>query len=187
MFMRFPFTSFLISVFTVTVASLSAEPPLVDAVKTEATGVSQKRFTQKMWGNKEKSGLMDKSFPFKQWDSHYSSLGSKRSGISVSEGESKKEFKTQTKEFPMKDIEISKWGNRMADLEKDARISTDDSAKKIADQRLYGAMLQDTQQYEEMGKELSLRDINRYQFRKNHSPGAVPVSGAGTPAKDGVK
>ena len=39
--------------------------------------------------------------------------------------------------------------------------------------------MQDSKSYAEIGEPLSLRDINRFQFRQNRSDGAVPVSEAG--------
>ena len=39
--------------------------------------------------------------------------------------------------------------------------------------------LQDAQQYRELGVKLSLRDINRYQFRRNRTNDGVPVQKAG--------
>ena len=74
---------------------------------------------------------------------------------------------------------MSKWDGRLAALQEKALISTDDSAKEITDKRLYDMILQDTRKYADMGVELSLRDLNRYQFRQNRSTGAVPVEKAG--------
>jgi hypothetical protein len=40
-------------------------------------------------------------------------------------------------------------------------------------------MLQESKSFAETGETLSLRDINRFQFRKNRSDTAVPVRAAG--------
>lgn len=145
----------------------------------EATGISEKKVERKKWSTKKDPGLMQKTFPITQWDKHYSSLGSKRAPVSLKETEEKKLFKTDTKTYPTKKYEMSKWNERLATLQKQALISTDDSAKKIADKQLYDMMLQDTKKYTDMGPELSLRDLNRYQFRHNRPAGAVPVEKAG--------
>jgi hypothetical protein len=40
-------------------------------------------------------------------------------------------------------------------------------------------MLQESKSFAETGETLSLRDINRFQFRQNRSDTAVPVRAAG--------
>jgi hypothetical protein len=145
----------------------------------EATGISEKKVPKKPWTSKKDPKLMQKTFPITAWDKHYSSLGGKRAAVSMTEKTDKEIFKTKTKRYPTKTYEMSKWNEQLAILQKKALISTDDSAKKIADKQLYGMMLQDTQKYSEMGPELSLRDLNRYQFRHNRSTGEVPVETAG--------
>jgi hypothetical protein len=56
----------------------------------------------------------------------------------------------------------------------------DDKAQIAADHKLYGMMMQDARQYRELGDKLSLRDINRYQFRRNRSSDEVPMQKAGS-------
>jgi hypothetical protein len=48
------------------------------------------------------------------------------------------------------------------------------------DQKLYYMMLQDSQKYSDMAEDLSLRELNRYQFRRNRSDGDIPVEKAGS-------
>jgi hypothetical protein len=122
---------------------------------------------------------LHKTFPITQWDKHYSSLGAKRSTLSLKETKGKKLFKTETKTYPTKSYEMSEWNARLATLQKKARISTDDSVQEIADKKLYEMMLQDAEKYAELGAELSLRDLNRFQFRHNRSDGEVPVEQVG--------
>jgi hypothetical protein len=179
MVISYPLVFFLLLAFAMTSAWLTGAPTVLDSYQKQASEVSDKRVKPRMWSNDKKPGLMQKKFPFKEWDSHYSSLGSKRAPISLKETSAKKRFKTEMKEFPTKEFEISEWDGRLAKLQRQARISTDDTAKKIADQQLYNMALQDSRKYEEMGVELSLRDINRYQFRHNRPDTAVPVRKAG--------
>ncbi len=145
----------------------------------QATEVGQKRFNKQQWSKGKKSKLLQKSFPLKDWGKHYSSLGSKRSAIGESHWSGSKTFETKTKKYPKKELLISDWTEKLADLQKRAKISTDIEAKKIAETKLYGAMLQDPQQYEAMAEVLSLRDINRFQFRRNRSDSEVPIEKAG--------
>ncbi len=179
MYIRAPFIFFLTLAFVMTGAWLHGEPSAVDAYNKQASDVSQKRFQQKSWSNNQKSNLMDKSFPFKQWDTHYSSLGSKKSNISLTESKDKKRFKTEMVEYSTNEMDISKWDGKLADLERQAQVSTDKTAQKIADRRIYESVMQKTENYAETGETLSLRDINRFQFRQNRSDNPVPVREAG--------
>ena len=174
-----PFIFFIVMVFVMTGTWLYSETSAVDAYNKQETSLSQKRFEQKSWSGGQRSELMQKSFPFKQWDSHYSSLGSKKSNISMTESKDKKRFKSEIVEFDKKEMNLSKWDGRMADLESQAQISTDKTAKRMADKRMYEAIMQNSKSYAETGETLSLRDINRFQFRQNRSDGAVPVGEAG--------
>ena len=56
----------------------------------------------------------------------------------------------------------------------------DDRAQLVADRQLYNMMLQDTERFRDMGDELSLRDLNRYQFRRNRTDAEIPVEQAGS-------
>ena len=179
MSIRAPFIFFLTLAFVMTGAWLRGETSVVDGYNKQPTNLTQKRFQRKTWSNNQKSDLMQKSFPFKQWDSHYSSLGSKRSNISLSETKEKKRFQAEMVEFSTKEMEISRWNGRIADLEREALISTDTTVKRIEDKRIYDRMMKKTENYADTAETLSLRDINRFQFRQNRSDGAVPVRKAG--------
>jgi hypothetical protein len=56
----------------------------------------------------------------------------------------------------------------------------DDKARLVVDQKLYYMMLQDSQKYSDMAEDLSLRELNRYQFRRNRSDSDIPVEKAGS-------
>lgn len=145
-----------------------------------ADSISDKTVEKQQWTNRASSDLMEKSFPIQEWDKHYSSLGSKRSLINPSKTKDKAIFKTKTKEFERKELEIFRWNEKMKDLHKDAQLIKDaGDIDKASDQQTYQMLLQDAQPYEDLAEELSLRDINKFQFRRNHSDGAVPVQPAG--------
>lgn len=151
----------------------------VNNLSKENTSLSNQRITHSMWSSEKNTDFTSKRFPMTSWGKHFSSVGSKRSPIELTEGKDKKIFKTNQKEFPTKEFNLSAWNQKFADLHKDAQISTDDKARKIADRQLYNMMLQDTRQYADLGKELSLRDLNKYQFRRNRSEGAIPTTTVG--------
>ena len=50
----------------------------------------------------------------------------------------------------------------------------------IQGKRMYTKMLQQAEHYNDTGELLSLRDINRFQFRKNRPDGDVPITKAGS-------
>jgi len=152
----------------------------LDFTSRRADRVENKRVDKKMWAQPQTNSLMNKTFPIEQWDKHFSSVGSKRAPISLTEQKDKQMFKTKT--FDRKEVEfdMSRWNEQMADLHKKAGIEMDDRAQLVADQRLYYMMLQDAEQYRDMGVEVSLRDLNRFQFRRNRSNDGVPVEKAGS-------
>jgi hypothetical protein len=124
--------------------------------------------------------MMKKTFPIEQWDKHFSSIGSKRAPISLTEDKDKQLFKTKILDQKMVRFEMSQWNEQLSDLHKKAGIEMDDKARLVVDQKLYYMMLQDSQKYSDMAEDLSLRELNRYQFRRNRSDGDIPVEKAGS-------
>ncbi|MGJ8651630.1 MAG: hypothetical protein ACSHX8_00015 [Opitutaceae bacterium] len=178
--MRIPLIYLFITIILAFPAVMHAEPSrLVRGLTKKNTSYMNQRITSKTWKSEENTQFTSKSFPIKEWDKHFSSVGSKRAAIEMNEGKDKKIFKTKTKEFPTKEYEMSGWNEKFTKLQGDARISTDDKARKIADRQLYNMMLQDTRKYNDLGVELSLRDLNRYQFRRNRSDEGVPTAKVG--------
>jgi hypothetical protein len=149
-------------------------------ITRRANIVEDKRVEKRMWNKTESNSMMDKRFPMEQWDTHFSSVGSKRAPIEMKEGKDKAIFKTNTVERKEFATEMSRWNDRMADLHKDAGIEMDDRAQIVADRQLYAEMMQDAERFSEMRETLSLRDINRYQFRRNRPDGDIPVERAGS-------
>jgi hypothetical protein len=133
-----------------------------------------------LWSQSQKSSITDKSFPLEKWDKHFSSVGTKRAPIAISENQDKQMFKT--KMFDRKEVsfDMSRWNEQMADLHKKAGIAMDDRSQLVADKKLYYMMMQESQQYSDMADKVSLREMNRYQFRRNRSDGEVPVEKAGS-------
>ncbi|MEO0509534.1 MAG: hypothetical protein AAF065_06720 [Verrucomicrobiota bacterium] len=142
--------------------------------------MQQKRVEKKVWSKPGPSNFQGKSFPIQEWNKYYSSIGTKRAPIAINEKKEKQVYKTdliKRKEFA---TEMSRWNKDLADLHKKAGISMDDRAKIAADHKLYQMMLQDSQVYSELRKEVSLRDLNRFQFRRNRSDGELPIKKAGS-------
>lgn len=179
-FVTFYRTLFLSLSVTLAAVPLLEANPLSGLLGRKADRVEEKRVEKKIWSKPEASGLQDKTFPIKEWNKHFSSLGSKRAPISMSEKDGKKRFEVEVMERKTVSFDMSKWDDRMADLHKRAGIQMDEEAQLTADRRLYNMMLQDAPHYQELAEKLSLRDLNRFQFRRNRSDDAVPVQKAGS-------
>lgn len=154
----------------------------VESYKKQEKVLSQKRFKREKWSGGNRSSLTQKTISFQHWNKHYSSLGSKRWGYTSEKVRDRKRFKTGLSKFfkKNKEIEVSKWQGYLANLESKAQISTDIRSRTIQDKRIYEMILQEADHFRDTGKTLSLRDINRFQFRKNRSDGDVPVTKAGS-------
>lgn len=178
MAVRFPIIFLCLLTFAATTAWLSGQSATLEGVGKRAERVGSKRVDMQMWSSEKSSDLLSKTFPFQQWDKHYSSLGSKRAGLKQQWKGSKK-FDLKTIEFDTKDFDFSRWNQMLVELKEKARVSTDIDAERFVNTQMYQAMLQDTQQFKELREELSLRDLNRFQFRRNRSDGELPVQAAG--------
>jgi hypothetical protein len=162
--------------------------PLLALAETKSSGLMSRRaeriesqkVEKQLWSKTKENSMMEQRFAMQHWDKHFSSVGTKRAPIAVSDSKEKQMFSTKTIDREEVDFKMSRWNERIKDLHKKAGIQMDDRAQLVADQQLYSAMLQDTQQFKDMADEVSLRDLNRYQFRRNRSDGEVPVEQAGS-------
>ena len=177
---RYPILFFLVLGVLTTTAWLKGAPQAPGLAGKRAERIEEKTLERRQWGGAKRSPLADKRFPMKEWDKHFSPLGQKRAAINVEADGKKKRFDTQVREMPVKEKKLARWNRKIADLEKRARIQTSDTAEKIAAARTYDMLLQDTRHFEELGEEVSLRDINRFQFRRNRSDDGIPVEDAGS-------
>lgn len=170
---------FICFLYGVSLQVAAANSRTVGFAGRKADKIEQKRFDKQVWAQPERSRLQEKTFPIEAWPKHYSPLGAKRAPISAEERSEKKLFETsviEQKPFP---LEFSRWDGQLADLHKQAGIDMDEEARIIAERQLYSMLLQDTRAYAELGDELSLRELNRFQFRRNRDDGDVPVQQAG--------
>jgi hypothetical protein len=175
----FTLTYFIAQVCIMSLLCPATEASVVEAYREEASDLTQKRIEQKTWSGKQQSDFMQRSFPLQQWDLYYSSLGTQKSSIMLEETTSKKRFDSEIITFPSKQRTRSNWNSRLAGLEHQAQIRTDRTVQQIEEKRIYHMILQQSLHYSDTGETLSLREMNRFQFRKNHSDAAVPVQKAG--------
>lgn len=171
---------FLFLCFAATVGPLPSGAQALDSVGSRADRIENKRFSKKLWSRPEESSLQNKRFPIKQWDKHFSPIGGQRAPISMGETREKKLF--ESKVLPRKEVplELSRWNQTMAELHQRAGIQMDDRSRLAGDHKLYRRMMQEARFYKDTGEVLSLKDINRYQFRRNRPDGEIPSKAAGS-------
>lgn len=160
-------------------SSLDARNRVLEFFSRKADRVEDQKVERQVWTSPVNSSLRDKTFPIKEWNKHFSSLGSKRAPIALDEKQKKERFEVKVLDRQTVDFDMSEWNERMANLHKRAAIQLDEKAQIAADRQIYNMMLQDRQSYREMAAELSLRDLNRFQFRRNRSPDTPLVQKAG--------
>jgi hypothetical protein len=172
--------------FALLFTALMALPPIVVEARSplglsgrRADRIENQRFDKKRWQQPQSNSLMEKRFPLKEWDKHFSPVGTKRAPISVEGQGDRAIFETNRIDREEMSFEMARWNERMADLHEKAGIELSDEADLVANQRMYSALLGDAEQFSDLGEKLSLRDINRYQFRRNRSDDDVPVQRAG--------
>ncbi|NCG09361.1 MAG: hypothetical protein GWO81_07340 [Verrucomicrobia bacterium] len=162
--------------------NLSAEETVkspLESVERRAGSIQEKRASMPQWSSKEKLSLTDKRMSYKSWSKHFSSVGSKRAPVEV-QGKEQPTITKSRKEYSVRTRKMSSMDGERAGLEKKARIGTKDEPLLLRDVETYAMMLQGAAFQEEMGRQLSLRDLNRFQFRRNRSESAIPVKQAGS-------
>lgn len=165
--------------FALSAVSLNGDNRTLDSTTGRAERLENKRVEKKIWARPKSSPIQNKTFPIKEWNKHFSGLGSKRAPITVTEKREKERFETKVFERKTKSLNRSNWNEQMADLHERAGIELDDQARIASNHKLYNEMMQDSRQYRELGETLSLREINRYQFRNNRPDGEIPAIEAG--------
>jgi hypothetical protein len=135
------------------------------------------------WQGGSRISPQEKSFELKTWDKHFSPWGSKRSEVGGQKNKlSQKKFPKRSFESGQKKFKksMASIDQNLEDLYREAGIDLSDQARLVENRQLYQRVLQDTKQpFEALKEELSLRDINRFQFRRNRTDDGVPVQAAG--------
>ena len=169
--------------------SVSAKmPDAKSKLGKQVTSVSEKKFKREAWqGGKQLSPLGKKSFHMKEYDKHYSSLGSRKASSDFDKRFKRKEYDSpEVVSYERVPRKMSRWSGRQAKLKKESLIKTSQRDTVTRERQLYQAILQDTPQaYADMADKLSMKDINRFAFRRNHSketPKAT-VAGQGTASR----
>ena len=174
---RYIYSIFL---FLLALPVLSANQRTLDFAGGRAERLENKRFEKKLWNRPDRSPLGNKTFPIKEWDKHFSPLGSKRAPIEAKGSWKRERFEAEVIERETVDFDMSRWNEKMADLHERAGIATSEEARLASDHQLYNQMLGEARQYRNLRDTLSLQDINRYQFRRNRSDGEIPTKRAGS-------
>ncbi|WP_269537251.1 hypothetical protein [Cerasicoccus fimbriatus] len=116
---------------------------------------------------------------FKEWHGSYSSIGDKR--VDALQGRGGKEFATSELNYnniPRREAQISLESDerKMANVQNWNRLRDNVMSHKFSGTDLNTP---DAQHFSEMVDEVSLRDVNRYQFWQNKTDDGIPVQTAG--------
>lgn len=148
----------------------------LSSLNQKATGVTSKKWSSFQWsGTSTTSEFSEQRFPTPRWGKRSSRLGSKRAGRTFDKRFDRKLLGRKTKSYKKLEREMSRLHQDLSSIFERAGIQTDQRSEEISNQALYSMMLQSTRKYEEIAEKVSLRDINRFQFRRNRSDGAIPV------------
>ncbi len=180
------FMLLILAVFGGPLAVSAKTPDAKSKLGKQVTSVSQKKFKRETWrGGKQLSSLGKKSFHMKEYDKHYSSLGSRKASSDFDKKFIGKEYdRPEVVTYDRVPRKMSSLRGRQAKLKKQSRIGTSQKAPGIGDRQLYQAILQDTPEaYADLADELSMKDINRFAFRKNHSKETPKATAAGQGTK----
>ena len=167
-----------LSLFMFTGLSLSGDVSLYNKLYQDAIPIWEKGSSLELWGGQH-TKFEPKTFPITKWSQHYSRFGRPKSSISTKQTLKKKSYESNKLSFSINEKKLAQLSGRLALLKTQARMSTDDRYDAIEDRRMYAMMLQSAQQYSEMRKQLSLRELNRFQFRRNRQADGVPIEKAG--------
>jgi len=169
------------------VAALVFASSVADAAPRRLSSLGESNsLTEKLFdtgdNTKPRGDLMlgDERIKFEEWHGSYSSIGEKRSNVFEQRGGD--EFRTEEIDY--------------STLErKEARITLEADERKLANVQNWNTVRDnvmshkfsgtemktpEAQRFSEMVDEVSLRDINRYQFMKNKTDAGIPVQTAGS-------
>lgn len=148
--------------------------------------VGEQLVPKQLWQGGSRISPQEKSFELKTWEKHFSPWGSKRSEVGGDKNEwSQKKFPKRRLESGPKKFKksMATINQKLEDLYREAGIDLTEQARLVENRQLHQMVLQDTKQtFEALKEELSLRDINRFQFRRNRTDDGVPVQAAGQAA-----
>lgn len=174
------FFYYVLVIIKLAVVSLHAEVGIKGLANRRANSIEEKHIEKYIWSHPQKDSIPDKRFSIKNWDKYFSSLGTKRAPIQIVESKKKSDLEINILDRDEVSLDVSLWNQRIIDLHKIAGIETSDQAQLVANYKIYYMLLQNRKQFRDMGQEVSLRDLNRYQFRRNRPRGKIPVDQAGS-------
>lgn len=148
-------------------SGLDAKVGLLQSRSEKSVSTAQKPVILNERSGEADKALKRKTFPMRHWAKHYSSLGRQKSAVSTQQTVARELYATQTLTFPVQQKALADMNGRLAALQQRAQMSIDDRLTAIEEQRVYAMMLQGTQQYGAMREKISLRELNRIQFRRN--------------------
>lgn len=145
----------------------------------KASAIQEKRVVPQQWSSGKSLSLTEKRIPMEAWSKHFSSVGSKRAPIEM-RAKAQSTVEVTRRKFPKQSRPMARMDRQMARIKKEAGIHTKDRPLILREQQVYAMMLQGAVFEQAMQQQLSLRDLNRFQFRRNRSDAPVPIKPAGS-------
>jgi hypothetical protein len=178
---------FLIAAFGLLgVGAISAKLPRGIEDLGQRSSAGDQIVPKQLWQGGSHIRPQEKSFELKAWEKHFSPLGGKRSAVGGQKSEwAQKKFPKRSFELGQKKFKklMANIDQNLEDLYRDAGLELTKQARLVKNRQLYQMSLEDGKQpFEAPKEELSLRDINRFQFRRNRTDDGVPVQAAGQAA-----
>ncbi|GHC06146.1 hypothetical protein [Cerasicoccus arenae] len=181
--MKFPRTSFaLIALATFSLVTLDATPRRLSNLGG-TNNLTDKKFDTGDFSNPrsdEMFGAGSDRIKFGEWHGTYSTLGDKKVNSLKQRGG--KEFSTKDVEFDTVErqeahISLDSDKRKMASVQNWNRVRDNVMSHKFSGTELNTP---DARKFSEMVDEVSLRDVNRYQFWQNKTDDGIPVQVAGS-------
>lgn len=150
------------------------------------TQVGDKRAPMKMHEMKMNDQLTDKRFPIKEWHGEFSPLGRRRASINMSETREKTVVRPQVIEIKKQERKMAPMNGRKAFVRNFDKVKEKELSAKYRDaQVVHVKQASVPAPSKKQQKDLTMRDINRFTFQRNHSDAhGLKVDKAGSGEKE---
>lgn len=169
--------------FLVVIPLLAGTAPMVEALDPAKAdlgkreeAIEHKRFPQKIIDPKMAEGLTDRRFPITRFHTEFNSIGRRRAPIEVREAREKKMIRPEVLNMKTFERKMAAEDGRLAYVRNFDRVRENELVPALRDADVVTVKEMSRPARNEETKELSMRDINRFTFQRNHSDdGPVPV------------
>jgi hypothetical protein len=148
--------------------------------------IADKRVPVKTVDIQKNTALGDKRMPVKMWHGEFNAIGQRRAPIEVRETNPKTRIRPEIIEVEKKERRIAPQSRRMAHVRNFDQVREKQLVPKYRDAEV-GSVQQMSRPApsKKQGEELTMRDLNRFSFQRNHPDAGGPkVEKAGSEQKN---